>query len=326
MHDIPSAPPVIRPLPDGEERPLWSVMIPVYNCSEYLPETLESVLQQALARPDMQIEVVDDASSDADVAALVSRIGQGRITYFRQPRNVGSLRNFEACLNRARGKLVHLLHGDDKVRPGYYEKIGALLETYPEAGAAFCRFNTFDKERDIYLPKPEMPEAGILANWLLRIGEHQRIQYAAMTVRREVYEKLGAFYGMTYAEDWEMWVRIARHYPVAYTPEVLADYRRHTTSISGKMFVTGQYLQDLTRAMKMVEAHLPAAHRKAVLQKSRTYYANYGLKIAKRLWNASRNFSHVQANVKQVLKMHRSPRLYAKIGLLYLAITFKKQV
>ena len=67
-------PPVIQTLPDGTERPLWSVMIPVYNCSSYLPSTLQSVLEQDPGREVMQIEVVDDASSDADVSALVERI------------------------------------------------------------------------------------------------------------------------------------------------------------------------------------------------------------------------------------------------------------
>jgi len=318
MHYIPSSPPAIKPVPAGVERPLWSVMIPVYNCSQYLPETLESVLRQCMATQDMQIEVVDDASTDADVEALVNRIGRGRVSYFRQPRNVGSLCNFETCINRSRGRLVHLLHGDDKVRGGYYKKIGGLLEAYPEAGAAFCRFNTFDERGDIYMPRPEIPQDGLLKNWLQRIGERQRIQYVAMTVRREVYEKLGAFHSITYGEDWEMWVRIARYYPVAYTPDVLADYRRHTSSISGKMFVTGQYLKEITKAMELVQEHLPTEQKEAILEKSKAYYAEYGLKIAKRLWNASHNFTYVQANLKQALQMHQSLPLYSKAAWLYL--------
>src|SRR3954468_10245800 len=90
-------PPVIAPV-SGSNRPRWSVMIPVYNCATYLPRTLQSVLQQDLGEENMQIEVVDDASTDADVKALVAQLGHGRVTYFRQPQNVGSLKNFETCL------------------------------------------------------------------------------------------------------------------------------------------------------------------------------------------------------------------------------------
>ncbi len=71
-----------------------------------------------------------------------------------------------------------------------------------------------------------------------------------------MYEELGSFYGLTYGEDWEMWVRIARHYPFAYTPQILAVYRKHKVSISGKKFVNGDYLMDISRAMQMILYHL----------------------------------------------------------------------
>src|SRR5262249_49179546 len=53
---------VIPPVPDGIARPLWSVMIPTFNCASYLRETLRSVLTQDPGRDVMQIEVVDDCS------------------------------------------------------------------------------------------------------------------------------------------------------------------------------------------------------------------------------------------------------------------------
>ncbi|WP_157578920.1 glycosyltransferase family 2 protein, partial [Pontibacter roseus] len=105
MERIPTSPPIIPPLDPSEERPLWSVMIPVYNCSQFLVYTLESVLEQGIPVEQMQIEVVDDASTDADVEKIVQEVGKGRISYYRQPQNVGSLRNFETCINHAKGHL-----------------------------------------------------------------------------------------------------------------------------------------------------------------------------------------------------------------------------
>src|SRR5690554_6924401 len=133
---IPEKPPVI-PARDGAlGHPTWSVMIPVYNCSLYLPQVLRSVLKQDLGEAMMQIEVVDDASTDSDVQRIVEELGKGRISYFRQAENVGSLRNFETCINRSKGKYIHLLHGDDLVKDGFYKKITQLFARYPEAGAA----------------------------------------------------------------------------------------------------------------------------------------------------------------------------------------------
>src|SRR3954469_12878802 len=132
MNDrIPKTPPIIKPIEYNGERPVWSIMIPVYNCFPYLRETLESVLVQDEGPQKMQIEVIDDCSIDGDIEALVQEIGKGRIGYFRQEVNKGSLRNFETCINRAKGKWIHLLHGDDLMEPGFYKEIDSLFNKYP---------------------------------------------------------------------------------------------------------------------------------------------------------------------------------------------------
>ena len=300
---------------------MWSVMIPVYNCSQYLTECLHSILAQGIPEQEMQVEVVDDASTDADVAGLVSAVGKGRVKYYRQPENVGSLRNFETCLNRAQGQLVHLLHGDDKVRDGYYAAMSRLFQAHPEAGAAFCRHSCIDETGEmLYEQRPEMQQDGVLQDWLLKIAERQRIQYAAITVRREVFEKLGSFYALTYAEDWEMWARIARHYPMAYTPEVLADYRKHPGSISGLKYLSGHHIKDLAQAMELIQHHLPPHQRQKVLRKSKKYYAYYGVKLAGQLWQRLHSRKVVRAQVKQALHLHKAPWLYLKIAQIYVKI------
>ncbi|TXK23336.1 glycosyltransferase [Pontibacter qinzhouensis] len=320
MNRIPTSPPAIAPLPEEGPRPLWSVMIPVYNCAHFLHDALQSVLMQGIPEQDMQIEVIDDASTDADVEEIVKRIGKGRIKYYRQPENVGSLRNFETCINRAKGELVHLLHGDDRIRKGYYKKINQLFKQNPGVGAAFCRFSYMDEKGEIDYVQPfEMKQDGVLSNWLIRIAERQRIQYVSIVVRREVYEKLGSFFGITYGEDWEMWVRIAKHYSVAYTPEVLADYRKHDNSISGQKFMNGQYLMDIAHAMQQIQEHLPEVQRKAVMERSRAAFAHYGISVANGIWHATHDKQNVQEHIKHTLVLHHGGiRLYLKILKVYL--------
>ncbi len=298
-------------------------MIPVYNCARYLTETLESVLMQCLPEADMQIEVVDDASTDADVEALVEQVGSGRVKYFRQSENVGSLRNFESCINRSRGRLIHILHGDDRIRSGFYQKLESLLRKHPDAGAAFCGYTYMDEAGNkIFDQEPEMNSDGILPDWLPKIAERNHIQYVAVAVRREVYERLGGFYGVTYGEDWEMWTRIARYYPVAYTPEIMADYRKHTGSISGQKFLNGKYLEDLAYIMSLIQAHLPADQQKIVLKRSKKFYAHYALRIANQLWHLASHRSGAKINIEKALEMHQSPQLYWKVAKLSLKMKF----
>ena len=122
----------VPPLSAGVNRPKWSVMIPTYNCARFLGGTLESVLAQAEGSGGMQIEVVDDCSVD-DPENVVRQIGGGRVDFFRQSSNVGHIANFQTCLTRARGEIVHLLHGDDLVRPGFYEALQRGFDAEPNA-------------------------------------------------------------------------------------------------------------------------------------------------------------------------------------------------
>jgi len=295
---IPSTPPVIGPVASHVRRPQWSVMIPAYNCLPYLQETIESVLTQAPGPTHMQIAVVDDGSTDGDVAALVQAVGQGRVEYYRQPVNVGSLRNFETCLNRATGHWVHLLHGDDRVMPGFYAEIAALFEQYPEAGAAFT--NTSDlfmqpAGPEVSLRPPIAPQAGIIKPLLLMLAQGQQLETPSIVVKRSVYEQLGSFYAVHYGEDWEMWARIAAHFPMAYSPKSLAQYRYlNSTSISHRYVREGQNIRDITKVITLINQYLPAAQRKKLKKSALRHYANYCLSLVDELYTTDKDAAITQ--------------------------------
>lgn len=318
MDRIPSSPPNIPARAAVENRPLWSVMIPVYNCARYLPDTLESVLEQDLGEERMQIEVIDDASTDDDVEKMVRELGKGRVGYYRQAHNVGSLRNFETCINRANGQFVHLLHGDDRVKNGFYKKLSALFYTYPEAGAACCNYDFIDDSGGVsHSNQMEATQEGILENWLARIAERQRLQYVAVAVRREVYEVLGSFYGATYGEDWEMWTRIAKYYPIAYTPQVLAQYRQHNDSITSGKILSGEIYSDLTFVINQISHHLPKASRDRIAKRSRFDLALFMLGMAYKSWEDSRCYSSIRIYLRQILKLSKHPKVICHIINIY---------
>ena len=281
--DVSACRAAIAPVPPGAARPLWSVMIPTYHCAGYLRETLTRLLAQDPGPEAMQIEVVDDCSTHDDPEAVVREIGKGRVAFFRQDRNVGHTRNFDTCLQRSRGHLVHVLHGDDFVLEGFYDTMRAPFERHPEIGAAFCR-NIFVDEhgRTIATSRLVQEERGIVDGWLERIATRQRLQPPAMVVRRGVYERLGGFDRriLTFGEDWEMWVRIAASYSVFYEPEPLAAYRLNDeTSLSGSALRTGQNMRDLRTAVRLNATLLPPARRRRV---SRLASANNALGTIRR--------------------------------------------
>ena len=142
-----------------------------------------------------------------------------------------------------------------------------------------------------------------------------------MVVQREVYEQLGGFYGVEYGEDWEMWVRIAARYYVAYTPEVLAAYRKHHASISGNAFATGKNMASLVWVMNKIQHYLPLDKRNTVSRASRNFYAHYGLRVANTLWKRFKDRRGASAQALAAWNMSRDAGLLYKIIKLYTRIT-----
>jgi Glycosyltransferases, probably involved in cell wall biogenesis len=261
-------------------------MIPVYNCIGYLKDTLESVIQQALPEGQMQIEVIDDCSTDGDVGELVKRIGKGRVRYFRKETNGGSLRNFETCINRARGHWVHILHGDDMVSNGFYAEVQMLFQTYPEIGACFTAYDYInDKNESVWPIQRVQDHKGIIDNWLEKIAVSNVVQPPAVVVKREVYEKLGSFFAVHYGEDWEMWTRIAARYPVGFSPVHLAHYRVHNTNITTRSILSGQNIADVQKVIRIIGSYLPREKSKRLQREATRNFALYFATLSDRIYH-----------------------------------------
>ncbi|RMG32518.1 MAG: glycosyltransferase [Methanobacteriota archaeon] len=276
----PSAPQIPN-IENGNVRPLWSVMIPTYNCADYLRIALESVLEQDLGPDVMQIEVVDDCSRQDDPEAIVKEIGQGRVNFFRQVHNVGAIANFNTCIQRSIGYIVHILHGDDLVKPGFYQKLGPPLLENEHIGAAFCRQIYIDENgRETVVTRCEQPYTGIFERALDTLAVSNRIQPPSMVVKRSVYETLGGFDPrLFHAADWEMWVRIATSLAIWYEVEPLAYYRIHSASDTSKLVRTGANIQNRREAINVFSRYLPPDRKPYLMRKALGYSAIYGFKM-----------------------------------------------
>lgn len=259
--------PLLPPVAKDIHRPLWSVVIPTYNCAIYLGETLKSVMQQALPPEQMQIVVVDNCSTD-NTEEVVREIGGDRVEYFRQSQNVGSLGNFQTCLEIARGELIHTLHSDDCVAVGFYEAIAAPFLANPYLGAAFSRFIYIDAEgQEEGISCLELNESGILpASWIEKLATNCVISVPSVAVvRRSVYENIGVWDDRCgLSGDWEIWVRIAKHYPIWFETRPLAMWRRHSSSNNATNAKSLAFIQENYRTTELILSHLEQPMRDRV--------------------------------------------------------------
>lgn len=240
-------------------RPLWSVVIPTFNCAHYLKETLASVLVQDLGPEQMEIIVVDDHSTKDDPEAVVQQFGKGRVQFIRQEVNVGKSRNYATGINKSKGNYIHLLHGDDTVSRGFYEKIQALFKAYPKSSAAFCRCDYIDANNNkVGETSVIQNKCGIIDNFIERIAVWQIIQPPSIVFKRDVYEVIGAYdVRLKYIEDWEFYVRAAVNYEFCYLPEALAQYRVFPQNSSSQSAKGGQRIKTVHQVLSIIDKYLP---------------------------------------------------------------------
>ena len=308
-------PPLVSPLLPMAARPFWSVMIPIYNCrDDYLRETLGSVLRQDPGIADMQVEVLDNCSTTSDPQAVVREMGGGRIAFHRHTHNLGIAGNFNACIERARGHWVHILHGDDTVRPDFYNRTRAGITAHPDVAAALCRLLYMDEDglwtglSELESRAPGVLDDGFAWRQLLE----QRIQFAAMVVRRSTYEEIGGFRSsLPHCMDWDMWKRIAVRKPVHYDPEPMACYRLHAAADSSRLIATGANVREERRSIEYSCADLPAEQAAMVRRAANKAAGLRATRRARHLWKQG---LHAAAwhQVAESVRCSRTPAVLAR--------------
>lgn len=217
--------------------PLVSIVVPVFNGERYLRESLDSILAQRY--PRTEVIVLDDASTDG-TAAVVAGYG-ATVRCHRQPANVGIYGNANTGIAMARGELIAVYHADDVYEPTIVEREVEFLTRHPEAGAVFCLDVFIDQDGEEYdrLRIPPAVRGGrplsfpVVLDALLTHMNTFLVCPTAMVPAR-VYRELGGYRDGLFrnSADLDMWVRIARRFPIGILEEHLLRYRHFHGSSS----------------------------------------------------------------------------------------------
>ncbi len=250
--------PVIQTLPSDIERPFWSVMITTYKRSEYLAKALNSLLQQNINFDEVQIEVIDDCSPTKEAEAIeqiVREVGKGRVTFYRQPKNVGIYANWNTCINRARGYWVHILSDDDRVMPNFYQAYRQQIETYPCSVVLGQSIIIDEQDRWLSVSKPLQASDGLLDNALKILSLNNPIRTPGIVVAREAYEQVGGFTtSLVFTPDWEMWTRLAASVQLAYVKRPYSEFRFHNGSETSKLILDATSVTDSLAATQIIQS------------------------------------------------------------------------
>jgi glycosyltransferase involved in cell wall biosynthesis len=261
----------------------------------------------------MQIEVIDDCSSDDTASEVTRRVGAGRVTFHRESENRGLANSWNRCIERARGYWVHILHQDDIVLPGFYDVLRKGAER-SHAGAIFCRHAVMNsKGHWIQLSELHGESPGLLEDWHAKITVQQLIQCAAIAVRRSVYEELGGFLSqLRYVPDWEMWQRIASQFPVCFEPSILACYRLHPDSATSGMRVDATDTRDVRKMIELTAAYHTPARGRVLARKTRSWWAETAVFHARELL-VKVGFAPAWQQIVEALRLSHDRRVIRKI-------------
>jgi glycosyltransferase involved in cell wall biosynthesis len=214
-------------------RPKVSVVIPAYNVSEFIVETLQSVFSQTFQ--DFEILLVNDGSPDTIELENILAPFIGRLIYVKQP-NGGAASARNTAIFLARGELLAFLDGDDIWESNYLElQVGKLEEKNLDliyANAMMFGLKPWDGKTFMQLA----PSKGDVTVAKLLSAECNVITSGTIT-KRECVLKSGGFdedREVLGCEDFDLWVRIGKNkFKLGYQTKVLLKYRVVSGSLSG---------------------------------------------------------------------------------------------
>lgn len=202
-----------------------AVIIPTYNQARYIGSTIETVQRQTFS--DWELFVVDDGSTDKTDEIVRGFLGDERIHYIRQL-------NQERAVARNKGveqssaPYIAFLDADDLWHPEKLAKQVKAIKAQPDVGLCYTLTDTIEREgKRLQKTGRSRTYAGMVFDQLLRSNF---IINSSVLLRRGSLMKVGLFdnylpvFG---SEDWDLWLRIARQYPVCLVDEELTFYRVH---------------------------------------------------------------------------------------------------
>lgn len=217
--------------------PLVSLVIPTFDRPAYLEEAVASALAQTY--PHIEVLVGDNGSVDVIRGWARELVSDPRLTYRRNPRNLGMCGNFNALADAARGEFFVAIGDDDRLLPDFVSRL--VEEMKPDISLAFCNHYVIDQRgqrleaesrEQTRRYKRDRLGTGVLENAQIAAWQ-QSIAMSAALIRTAAMQRL-RFREDLNTPDAEFFIRLAHEEGVkfAFVPDYLVEYRTHLAATS----------------------------------------------------------------------------------------------
>jgi glycosyltransferase involved in cell wall biosynthesis len=237
-------------------KPFVSVVIPAYNCAQYIAQAVQSVLDQSFA--SYEIIIVNDGSPDTEALEAALASFRSRIVYVKQSskgpagaRNTGIL--------RAQGKYVAFLDGDDYWSREHLAKQIDMLERQSGLELAYCDCQLIKDEKPFTRAFQLQPQAQFVSFESL-LSEDSAISTSSTVVSRAAILAAGLFdEGFLRCEDFDLWLRMSfAGVRMDYHPDAEVYHRINSVGLSANRTAM---IQDLIRVYQKTATQLRLTRR-----------------------------------------------------------------
>jgi glycosyltransferase involved in cell wall biosynthesis len=211
------------------EKALVSIIVPAYNASSFIEETIHSVLNQTYN--NFEIIAVNDGSKDNTLEKLQRYCNQYNFIRIIDKPNTGVCDSRNIGYSNAKGEYIVFLDADDLWHKEFLKKCIALFKDNPTIGAIYTTGQLINE-------KTEIQETVIEANTIdsalciLEWKEGYTATPACTIIKKEMIEKAGLWdTNFSTAADQDFFIRIANITPIVAINEILFYYRIHPNNM-----------------------------------------------------------------------------------------------
>ena len=263
--------------------PLVSVIIPCYNHARYLPKAVESVFSQNF--PGTEVVVVDDGSKD-DTREVCTRLEGVRYIY-QENAGLSAARN--RGIRESKGDLLIFLDADDWLYPDSISINSKYLLEDPELAFVSGAHNKVNDEGDVIDHELISVEKDYYLTFLQMnyIGMHATVMY-----RRWVFERVQFDTTLRACEDYDVYLKVSRKYPVKHHSSIIAAYRWHTENMSANIPLMLEHVLKVLNRQKvqLMNSREVACYRKGV----KIWTTYYGVQLYRKSRNTPLNASELK--------------------------------
>jgi glycosyltransferase involved in cell wall biosynthesis len=210
--------------------PTLSVIVPNYNHSKYLPQSVRAIMSQSV--PATEVIIVDDCSTDNSMEVIQELANQyPTLKFVRNERNQGVSLTVNRGFELARGDYVLSSGADDLVEQGLFEKSLQILARHPQAAlsATICRFEDTGTGAVYYLGADTASQACYISpdEMAARLRSNKLLLFTStMIFRRAAMKEAGFFHpDLRWHSDWFAFIAAGFRHGICFVPEVLGVFR-----------------------------------------------------------------------------------------------------